>query len=164
MWSGKFLLVFEDSAATGLWSLVQALNSMDLPYRCSYFSMSGKIPTWLNSRDNDSSFDHCLCHSFVLRAITPHTLFSLTLSNNWNNGKSSSTVSGPSHSSCQWVLHCSIGSVYQWLNWHSEFIGKLEKFPQSLIVKCSDDVNGCLERKLHKSIRDEQYLKLTQNR
>jgi len=67
--------------------------------------------------------------------IRSHTPFSLILFNSWSNGKSSWTVFGTSHPSCQWVLLCSIGSVDQWLNWHSEFIGKLDKIPYSLVVK-----------------------------
>jgi len=56
-----------------------------------------------------------------------------------------------------------IGSVDQGLNWHSELIGKIDGYPHSLIVKCSDNVNVRLEKKLDKDIKDEQHLELTQN-
>ena len=61
------------------------------------------------------------------------------------------------------MLFCSIGSVDQKLNSHSELIGKIDEFPHSLIVKFSDKVNVRLEKKMDKDIRDEQHLALGQN-
>ena len=43
-------------------------------------------------------------------------------------------------------------------------MGELDnKFPHSLVVKYSDNVNGRLERTLDNRTRGEQRLKLTQN-
>jgi len=56
-----------------------------------------------------------------------------------------------------------MGSVDQGLNCHSELIGKIDEFPQSLIVRCSDNVERRLEKKLDNGRRDEQHLELTQN-
>ena len=39
----------------------------------------------------------------------------------------------------------------------------MDGYPHSLIVKCSDNVNVRLEKKLDKDIKDEQHLELTQN-
>ena len=126
------------------------------------FRCLDRVPIWFNSWNNDSCFYHS-CHSSVLCVITSHTPLSLSPSNSRSNGRSSWTLFGASHPSCQWVLFCSMGSVDQGLNWHSELIGKINKFPHSLIVKCSDNVSVCLEKKLDKDIRDEQHLVLTQN-
>ena len=73
-----------------------------------------RVPTWFNSWNNDSCFYHS-CHNSVLRVITSHTPLSLSPSNSQSNGRSSWTLFGTSHPSCQWVLFCSIGSVDQGL-------------------------------------------------
>jgi len=64
-------------------------------------------------------------------------------------------------SECDFV-RSSIGSVDQGLNWYLGLIGELDKFPHSLIVKCSNNVSD-LEIKLRKGIKDKQQLELTQN-
>jgi len=162
------MLVFEDLTAMiierynldcGHWNnySIQWIFCASPPtYRCL-----DRVPTQFNSWNNDNCFHHCLCHSFVLSVITSHTPFSPTLSNSWSNGKPSRIV--VSHPSCQWVLLCLIGSVDQGLNWNSELIGKIDGYPHSLLVKCSDNVSVRLEKKLDKDIKDEQHLELTQN-
>jgi len=45
--------------------------------------------------------------------------------------------------------------VDQRLNWHSELIKNINAFLHLLIVKCSNNTNVCLEKKLNKDIRDE---------
>ena len=89
----------------------------------------------------------------------PHFLFTLILSR--SNGKSSQI--GLNHPSCQWVLLCSVGSVDQALNWHTELIGTLDKSSQLLTIKCSDNVNEYLERTSDHRTRGEQPLTLTSN-
>jgi len=157
----RFSCHYNRTTQSGLWSLVKLLNSMDLLYRCFHFLLSG-------------SSSHPVLGTMITASIipvsqlcnkVPHSLLTshLLSFNSWSNGKSSRTVPGTSHPSCQWVLLCSICLVDQWLNWHSEFIGKLDKFPYSLVVKFSDNVNSRPERKLDSSIRDEQHLAFTQN-
>jgi len=168
MWSGKNFTIClgrfschdNQTIQSGLWSLEQLLSSMVLLYLFSHFSLSGSNSHLIQFLTVIAA-SIILCHSFVLNVITSHTPFSPALSDIWSNGKSSRPVFG--HPSREWVLPCSIGSVDQRLSWHLEFIRKIDKYSHSLIVKCSDNVNVRLEKKLDKDTRDQQYLALTQN-